>query len=899
MSCYNKSTNEYKALQEIYANDIAIDFKIDTWQKITKSEIIPSVEQIRLMESRQREQYNLQTGEFKDMVLANLSRAKIISRYENNYWVNSSIDKGTPWARYSAVALNNNLKKLQSQLSIWGISQDVIKYKEVERYNIEKEKFERLVVIEFNENAITPRDMIVKDTNTDMTHIGHILDHMQSVLPQVKVEVLNEKEAEEIYEEITYRSKGKRPPFDQVNSFYYNGKAILIEGRVTSETAVEEVLHPFINHLQADKPELFRQLLSEAKKNFPVLNQEIIDSYTDRRNFNQNDRNLELVTQALSRHFKKEYETTPTKGWLQKVFDLVQWLSEFIKDIYQYATDGKLKLKPGMINDKATLTDIAKLLNTADLTFDLDFKDYQNNSNKIQFKLSKDKQNLVNHILKHGTPEQKEVIKRLTNDIIKQSETYDIIAANPFTGENTPLIIINSETHTYTDIKSGEVYASTTEKIKGKMTTDEFKFNVDIGNDFDNIMEAVVIGKPWEQTKKNFNFERINEEQAKYIYEGISAYVQGLLSDGSILIPQVVVADPATKIAGTIDLLLVRPDGSVRVIDLKTSKNSINDRAYSNTQYKVGKESVFYDPENPDAKVFTTQTQHSLQVNTYRRMLANMGYTLESSRDDDNTAFTIHIKVDIKEEDGKKVYTGFKFEGVGPDRALNTHPISANKEKVDKLVPFNKDTIAKEKIWEKFKKDGTRHNHIKDDDFLSDEESIAESELIASKTYENIYDTLNEFVNKLLTRRQAIERMKNSAKLLKSKEEVLTNIDFTISAINTALRAGQADIIFSEILEKTIEDIEEFEEYLKDDDNASQKEYISKINNFQGLVDSMRGLANLKKVEGLSDRQTKLMVKLQGKLNDLNGQTTERGAIKETGLINEKIELFVGKINSK
>ena len=36
-------------------------------------------------------------------------------------------------------------------------------------------------------------------------------------------------------------------------------------------------------------------MLAEAKQNFPVLNQEIQDTYTDARGFTQRHRNLELV----------------------------------------------------------------------------------------------------------------------------------------------------------------------------------------------------------------------------------------------------------------------------------------------------------------------------------------------------------------------------------------------------------------------------------------------------------------------------------------------------------------------------------------------------------------------------------------------------------------------------
>jgi uncharacterized protein involved in exopolysaccharide biosynthesis len=72
------------------------------------------------------------------------------------------------------------------------------------------------------------------------------------------------------------------------------------------------MLHPFIDAIKVDNPELFNSLLAEAKKNFPELTQEINNAYNKNRNFTQLERDLEIVTQALTRHFKNEYETKPT-----------------------------------------------------------------------------------------------------------------------------------------------------------------------------------------------------------------------------------------------------------------------------------------------------------------------------------------------------------------------------------------------------------------------------------------------------------------------------------------------------------------------------------------------------------------------------------------------------------
>ncbi len=93
---------------------------------------------------------------------------------------------------------------------------------------------------------------------------------------------------------------------------------MIIKGRVTPETAIEEVLHPFVDAVYLEKRTLFNGLLKEAKEMFPQLRMEVDAEYNQRRGFSQRDRDLELVTQALSRHFKREYENEQKSSWRSK-----------------------------------------------------------------------------------------------------------------------------------------------------------------------------------------------------------------------------------------------------------------------------------------------------------------------------------------------------------------------------------------------------------------------------------------------------------------------------------------------------------------------------------------------------------------------------------------------------
>ena len=157
---------------------------------------------------------------------------------------------------------------------------------------------------------------------------------------------------------------------------------------------------------------------------------------------------------------------------------------------------------------------------------------------------------------------------------------------------------------------------------------------------------------------------------------------------GAVIIPQVVVADAASKTAGTIDLMAIHKDGTIQIIDLKVSKNSINTDMYDRL-FPVNKGSIWYDPslKKNDQFGLTTRMQQGLQVNTYRRMLINMGYTV------DPISKTLHFNVDVTGKGKKQKFKGtFKFDG-----EVN-HPSSQALTQVDELVPLNPDIKHKETL---------------------------------------------------------------------------------------------------------------------------------------------------------------------------------------------------------
>ena len=109
MACFNRNTQEYKDLLGAFSSNMQVDGIITAWQKVNNSNAFPSVNQATQFLKDKKTAFNLKQKEFADVVLANLSRRNIISKYEGVYYVNNS-DKETQ--SYNPVVLQSNVNKV-------------------------------------------------------------------------------------------------------------------------------------------------------------------------------------------------------------------------------------------------------------------------------------------------------------------------------------------------------------------------------------------------------------------------------------------------------------------------------------------------------------------------------------------------------------------------------------------------------------------------------------------------------------------------------------------------------------------------------------------------------------------------------------------------------------------
>ena len=324
MACFNRNTQEYKELLRNFSSNLEVDGIITRWQTANNTDTYPTLTEAKLFLKNNKIAFSLQQRNFADAILGNLSNKNLISKFKGEYYVVKSNAEGV-----NKEILQSNLNKIKRYLDINNIPQDAVKFQITTNS----------VRISINENIFTPKDIIESSRGWDETRSRHIVAHLMRIFPGIKLRLVPVAEAQAYYDGLPAFQKANMP-FEKVKSYFdpVAGQVILIKGRVTDETAIEEMLHPFVDALFADNKALFDSLLSEAKKMFPVLSQQIENAYNKDRGFNQKDRDFELVTQALTRHFKKEYEENPTKTFKERIKEFLQWFANIINNLHKYIT---------------------------------------------------------------------------------------------------------------------------------------------------------------------------------------------------------------------------------------------------------------------------------------------------------------------------------------------------------------------------------------------------------------------------------------------------------------------------------------------------------------------------------------------------------------------------------
>ena len=903
--CPNKNTAEYKALQEVYKSEIATNNIINSWQDANNTDVFPTVVEAQQFAKYNKVAFSLKQKKFAESLLNNLREQKLIHTEFGLNLINVTNPNLFYTDRvYDRTVVESNRNKIIQYLRTNNIPLDAISITATNK----------TYKITVNQNMFTPKDMLESSRSWDTPRARAVVMHLKRMFPQIQVQMLSVSDAEILYNSIPQWQKSK-VNFKDVNSFYVDGVAYLVKGRVTDETAIEEMLHPFIDAINVDNPELFNTLLAEAKINFPEMVQSITEAYNNNRKFSQLERDLEIVTQALSRHFNNEYEKAPTKRFLDRIQEALDWFMKVINNLNEYITGKPISVKD--INNKTTFSDIAKLLNTEGIQFKLESKA----NAKVRYSLSPEKQKIVNKALDKSNSIQEEIIKRLFHVAISSKEEIDSLSANlSDTASANTIVVLNKEDHTYVDITNREIYKSVTTAIKGQLANEEdVQLNLAIGNDVDALLDAIISEQSFDEVFPSMKV--LDKELAGRMFDMLEEQITQLIPQGAVGISQVVVFDEATKLAGTADLVVIDKNGKIRIVDLKTSKNSIYDRTFvdaiknkvagrtQGTKYEI-KEYELYDDIpaldkngkpilNPDGtpKIFlgsdlkkihgverlSTIAQHNLQVNIYRRMFENMGYTIYEG---DGGAITFHIQADITGVGKEQVFNNnFRLDG------RVEHPISENLPYVNMLVPSVMNNTEKESLDKAIES-------AEDAIYRGDQDVEAMGKIADTidaqeyPEYNTIFDALQNYSMALVEQDKALDRLKTNVYRDKTKEQTRDDIASTLAYIASNINTGPIarSQTYTNLLRASLNQMQKFTAYVQDPANINKPEYITYALNFNRFLSTFEALYSIKDSKELNATQRTLVLQMQLEQNKLLGTNGNEG------LINDAIVNYVKEI---
>ena len=247
-------------------------------------------------------------------------------------------------------------QEIRTALRINGIPQEAVRFEETDGNAV------RVIFSDVQEI-----DAITRNSEVGVANVQQVVEFLKQRFPKLKgkVHYVTNKEASE--------ALGKTLPRN-VRSFVKNGNVYLIKSRLNEDIAIEECLHPFTYTLFRDNPMLYNSLLQEAMKQFPQLKKDIMYNYRSKEGFTVDDRGLELVTQALARHFREEFNNNEANKVTDSIFGrLANQFMDFIrKALYVInfsSRNNKVLIAPKQINPKLKLSELAKLINTSDTEF--------------------------------------------------------------------------------------------------------------------------------------------------------------------------------------------------------------------------------------------------------------------------------------------------------------------------------------------------------------------------------------------------------------------------------------------------------------------------------------------------------------------------------------------------
>lgn len=332
---------------DTYLGDVISNYRFNTVPKLSMDAPNSDISFYNL-----RDMHDFNT--LQDVVLhrmanntSNPSSRNIISKLNNKYYITSTDKMGEN-------DINRNIARFNNYLHFNRIPSNIF---DLETFTTKNGN----VGVKIRKKNIAHDDVIPETAKTD--RIASIIDFLS--------ERFGYKNQVESISRAAFKAKFPDKYKEGMNAAVVGDKIYLLTSSNSNDITTEELLHPFVNALATANPSLFSSLLSQAKKEFPLLVQVTEVLYENQPRHIQNQ---EIVAKALARVFNREQEENEPKSLKETIKDFTRWLINMFKELFNYYNNSKYtNVHLDALNPELTLRELAHLINTTDSRFDVAF----------------------------------------------------------------------------------------------------------------------------------------------------------------------------------------------------------------------------------------------------------------------------------------------------------------------------------------------------------------------------------------------------------------------------------------------------------------------------------------------------------------------------------------------
>lgn len=444
-----------------------------------------------------------------------------------------------------------------------------------------------------------------------------------------------------------------------INAYAKGNTVYLVEGRVTPDIAMEEVLHFVVELLKSGNAELSNRLFRQAKAIAPSLWSNIQQNYTREKGFTFSDQATELITRVLQKEYADEIATNPAREYSemrQILSQIFKWLTKFLNKTFVDKAYGNPSVNFGGLPLSTTFNELAVILNTRNV----DIEAYS--IDQVLYNLEEPEgEDLDKQLPVPGEPEkkddsawQKKILERQLERVDKQLETLKLAERK---GANASQkltigklraqlleykqILINTPKKTrrvsrvigQNEAEGAENYANFGSFIHNMLEELQIQ-GLETGERPLLLFEREYFDKRYKETMDNsktaFEFKGMTQEDVYKMTKGVIGFLEHIYAQGQIVIPEMTMIskDPLRgAIVGRIDFMAVDSRGRVTIYDLKTARTNAGELPKNklSKEYPKNKFLEGVTPEFGMLKMRSKFMDYDAQLSVYERMLNQAG----------------------------------------------------------------------------------------------------------------------------------------------------------------------------------------------------------------------------------------------------------------------------------